>query len=370
MSQPVSGEPGAAGPGDDGLLDVVDTWEQARRLRSPPLIVREGLRDLLATGELPVVWRIDEGHSNATFFVQTPADRCILRRPPRPPFEPKAHDVLREYRFLAALRDQPVRVPVPLLSCKDEAVIGAPFYLMQALEGVALRDHVPGALDREGERARVGEELVDALVELHAVDPAHLSLGRAGVGTRYLERQLALWSSQWERNQTRPLTAVDELARRLAATTPSPQRVTVVHGDYKLDNVLFAPSAPAKLLAVLDWEMATIGDPLADLGYLTGTWRDPGEDPGRLNGLSAVTAQPGFPTRRELALRYAGGTGAQLDHLAWYQALALWKLAILLEASYRRFLAGTTSDAFFDTLKDAVPTIAEEALNAASGALL
>jgi aminoglycoside phosphotransferase (APT) family kinase protein len=353
-----------------GLRDVVDTWEEARLLSSPPLVVREGLRRLLETELLPEVERIDAGHSNATFIVRAPNLCCILRRPPRPPFEPKAHDVLREYRYLMALGTQPVRVPVALMQCRDPSIIGAPFYLMEALDGLALRDQVPPSLDGAEDRRRIGEQLVDALHELHRVDASAVGLGDTTHGEGYLERQVSLWSEQWARNQTREIGAVDEVTRFLESAIPVTHRVAIVHGDYKLDNVLFAPAAPATLVAILDWEMATIGDPLADLGYLTGTWTNPGESADRLLGLSAVTAQPGFPVRRELAAWYADRSGLALDDLAWYQALALWKLAILLEASYRRFLTGTTSDAFFGELERGVPEIAEHALEAARGGLL
>lgn len=364
-----------APPGSDpvpaALVDITDTWEQARALLAPPLIVREGLRDALGATELPEVERIDAGHSNPTFVVRSQGARWILRRPPRPPFAPKAHDVLREHRILTALRDQPARTPLPGLACTDPAVIGAPFYLMEALDGVVLRDATPPPLDTPQEHRRAGEELVDALAELHAVDVAAAGIGDPAGGAGYLQRQLALWSAQWDRRaQPRCLPAVDELSRHLRRTLPRSPRISIVHGDYKLDNVLFARSAPARVIAILDWEMATIGDPLADLGYLTATWIDPHESPDRVAGLSAVTAQAGFPTRHALAARYAAATGLRLDRLAWYQALALWKLAILLEGSYQRFLAGTTTDAFFATLEEGVPRIAELALDARTGALL
>jgi aminoglycoside phosphotransferase (APT) family kinase protein len=241
---------------------------------------------------------------------------------------------------------------------------------MEALDGLVLRDRALPPLDSPLERTRVGHELVDALAELHAVDPAAAELTDRTDGGGYLQRQVALWSSQWERNQTRTIPALDQVARKLRSTIPTSPRVSIIHGDYKLDNVLFAREAPARLKAILDWEMATIGDPLADVGYLTATWVNPGESPERLAGLSSATSETGFPRRRELAERYAKYTDLGLEQLAWYQALALWKLAILLETGYRRYLAGTTSDEFLGTLKHGVPTIAEQALAAVAGSLV
>ena len=352
------------------LVDIVDRWSDAEVLDDPPLIVRDGLVRALGSAESPAVERIDAGHSNPTFLVRKDGARWILRRPPRPPFASGAHDVLREYRILSALRDREVRTPVPVMACADSSLIGAPFYLMEALDGRVLRDESVAPIDTPQERRRAGIELVDALAELHAVDPVEAGLGDAPRGARYIERQVALWAGQWQRNQTRPIPALDEICRLLRRNLPRTQRLAVVHGDYKLDNVLFAPEAPARLLAILDWEMATVGDPLADLGFLSATWIDAGEEPDRVGGLCRATTDPGFPSRRELVARYGDDSGLDISELHVYQAMALWKLAILLEASYRRYLGGTTSDEFFATLKEGVPRIAEQALAAASGALL
>lgn len=353
-----------------GELDIVDTWPQARQLPASPLIVREGVREVLGLADLPFVERIDAGHSNPTFMVVAGERRLILRRPPRPPYAAGAHDVLREYRILKALRSLPVRAPAAVAARADNRTIGAPFYLMEVIDGVVVRGAVPPPLDTPGERRRIAEELVDALVELHAVDPRDAGLGDASRGGEYLARQVALWSRQWEENQTRRVPELDEVTRRLRHSLPASPQITIVHGDYKLDNVLFALDAPARLVAILDWEMATLGDPLADLGYLSATWLDQGEDPDQVVGLSSATAEVGFPGRRQLAERYAAASGLGLENLAWYQTLALWKLAVLLEGSYRRYLAGSSPDAFFATLSTGVPRIAQRALAASEGALL
>ena len=350
--------------------DIVESWADAARLGTPPLIVRGPLGEVLGTPEPPAVERIDAGHSNPTFLVTSGSARWVLRRPPRPPFAPTAHDVMREYRMLTALRDQPVRTPVPVVACNDEAVIGAPFYVMEALDGVVLRNVSLAPLDTPGERSRAGAELIEALAELHAVDPVAAELPGAARGNGYLARQVELWADQWQRNQTRQIAALDEVTRHLRRELPATQRVAIVHGDYKLDNTMFSRTAPARLLAILDWEMATVGDPLADLGFLSATWIDAGEEPDRVGGLCRATMDPGFPSRHELVEHYGRLSGLDLGALAAYQAMALWKLAILLEASYRRYQTGTATDPFFATLESGVPRIAEQALAAWSGALL
>lgn len=334
-----------------------------------PLIVRAALERLLGLGELEIE-RASAGHSNVTFFLDAGERRLVLRRPPRGPFPPSAHDVLREYRILAALEEFDVRVPEVVLACDDPEVIGAPFYVMERVDGVVVDPKTPAALDNPADRRRIGDELIDTLVELHRVDwQASEALSQIGRANGYLKRQVDLWSTQWKRQKTREVELIERTGAELRRALPSSPPATIVHGDYKLDNVAFAPQSPARLIAVLDWEMATIGDPLADLGFLTATWLQ-GDDPERLLGLSRAPTEPGYPTRGDLIERYATVSGLDVEGLAWYQALALWKLAILLEGSYRRYRAGTTDDPFFARLETGVPSLAEQAWDALSGALL
>lgn len=347
--------------------EIVATAAEAVALDLPPLIVREPL-DAFLDGVLPgdgafAYERLGEGHSNITFVVSRSDHRWVLRRPPRPPLPPTAHDVLREHRVLSALADAPVRTPRPLIACDDDAVIGAPFYVMELSPGEVIRHAVPDALDMPAQRRRIGEELVDALAELHLLDYTEVGLGDLGKPTGYLERQVRRWTGQWEHNRTRELPVIEQVGAWLEANRPQTPRPAIVHGDYKLDNVLVTTAPPARVTAILDWEMATIGDPLADLGYLTGTWAEAGDAEGGLLGLSRMTRAEGFPTRVELVARYAERTGlAAGDAITWYEALALWKLAILLEGSYKRLLAGTTDDPFFKLLDAGVPQLAEQAL--------
>lgn len=321
---------------------------------------------LLGDGPFEVV-RHKAGHSNETFFIRRSGEEWVLRRPPRGAFLPTAHDVMREHRVLSALADTPVRTPRPLLACEDESVIDAPFYVMERVEGVVIRDRLP-EWATEDERGRIGEDLIDALVELHAVDWQDVGLDGWGRPTGYLERQLKRWSGQLELTMplTRPLPDLERTGRWLADNKPSSPPSTVVHGDYKLDNVVLDARAPARIAGILDWEMSTIGDPIADVGYLLSFWRDPGDQADRvLSEQFDLTRQPGFPSRDELAARYAERSGRHVDDVTWYEVLAIWKLAILLEGSYARHLAGVTDDPFFALLEDGVPALARRALKVA-----
>jgi len=258
-----------------------------------------------------------------------------------------------------------VRTPDVLATCDDDAVIGAPFYVMERIDGDVMTAEVPPAL--HGEEGRIGEELIDALVEVHAVDWRACGLEGYGKPTGYLDRQLRRFGGLWEHNRTRELPVLDRLTAWLAEHKPESGEATIVHGDYRLGNTMFAPGPPARLAAIFDWELATIGDPLADVGYLVATWSQADDPEDALRGLSAATRRPGFPTREQLIARYEERSGRSMSDVRWYMTLALWKSAVFLEGSYKRRLAGTTEDAFFDRLETGVPAIAERAWAIASG---
>ena len=353
------------------MTAIVDTPEEAAALELPPLLVRRPLEAYLDAhglggGEVEAE-PVGEGHSNVTYLIRRGATELVLRRPPRPPLPPSAHDVLREARLLEAVEGADVRTPKVLLTCADESVIGAPFYVMERCVGDVIVTELPDRLDDEGGRRRVSQELVDALVEIHAVDWEACGLGDYGKPTGYLDRQLRRFGGLWEHNKTRELPVLDDLTEWLAANKPESGPATIVHGDYRLGNVMFAPGTPPRLNAIFDWELATIGDPLADVGYLVATWsqHDDPDDP--LRGLSAATRRPGFPTREELVARYEARSGRSMSDVRWYMTLALWKSAVFLEGSYKRRLAGTTEDAFFDRLETGVPAMAERAWAIATG---
>ena len=337
----------------------------------PPLVDEQALaaflaRELPGEGEL-VATRHQAGHSNETFFVRRGVEEWVLRRPPRGAFLPSAHDVLREYRVLHALQNTDVRVPRTVLACDDESVIGAPFYLMEKVEGIVIRSDLP-ELFTESERGRIGDELVDAMVELHSVDPSACGLDGLAKPTGYLERQLKRWTGQLELTMpfSRPMPDLERIGRWLADERPETQQTTIVQGDYKLDNVMFAPETPARLVAILDWEMSTLGDPLADLGWMISFWREAEDGTGDLfEEATRGTEAPGMRTRAELVERYADATGRNVDALEWYVVLAIWKLAILLEGSYARHLAGMTDDPFFAQLEHGVPALAAKAMEIA-----
>ncbi|HSZ14813.1 MAG TPA: phosphotransferase family protein [Solirubrobacteraceae bacterium] len=356
--------------------DIVQTPADAEGNSRPPLLVVEPLLAFLdehglGDGALRAT-PIGEGHSNVTYLIERGGSEVVLRRPPRPPLPPSAHDVLREARLLRALRSTPARVPEVLAVCADEDTIGAPFYVMERVEGEAIVASLPPALEEPAERRRIGEELIDALVEIHAVDWRAAGLEDFGKPTGYLERQLRRFGGLWELNKTREIPAVETVGTWLADNLPDPSpptQATIVHGDYRLGNTMFALDAPARLTAVLDWEMATIGDPLADIGYLCMMWAeasDPSE--GLRAALGNVTRAEGFQTRDELIARYEERSGRSVGDVRWYVTLALWKSVVFMEGNYKRAIAGTTDDPYLRQFGDGVLELAGRAEEVALGA--
>jgi aminoglycoside phosphotransferase (APT) family kinase protein len=341
-----------------GVTSIVDTQEEAAALDLPPLLIRRPLEAFLdehgiGSGVLEAE-PVGDGHSNVTYLIRRGGGEWVLRRPPRPPLPPSAHDVLREAFLLKALEPTAVRVPKVLAACDDESLLGVPFYVMERVEGVVLGATLPDGMHP----TRIGEELVDALVEVHAADWQAAGLEGFGKPTGYLERQLRRFTGLWEHNATREIAALDEVTRWLGEHIPASGPATIVHGDYRLGNVMFTGD---RLSAIFDWELATIGDPLADIGYLLATYAQPGDPESTVASLTTVTRRPGFPTRDDLVARYEARSGRSMSDVPWYTTLALWKSAIFLEGSYKRRLAGTTDDPFFDRLEAGVPEIAERA---------
>ncbi|MCC7368144.1 MAG: phosphotransferase family protein [Chloroflexi bacterium] len=313
---------------------------------------------------LPIrdIRRVGGGQSNVTCRV-TLADRTVVvRRPPPGPLPPRAHDVLREHRILAALAPAgTVPVPRPLAACDDVSVLGAPFFVMEALDGDAIRFELPPGLAAAPLplRFELGLQVVDALAALHRVDPAAIGLGDLGPPAGYVPRQIRRWRGQLEHARVRPVPDLDWAADWLEAhQPPEPAGVRIVHGDYRLDNVLFSQEPPPRLLGIVDWELATLGDPLADLGWLLAFWYEPTDPTPELKIMPRVTMQPGFPTRADLVARYAGQTGQPLPDLTFYVVFAMWRMAVLLEGHWARHLRGTAAGFDFAYLETAGPAFA------------
>jgi aminoglycoside phosphotransferase (APT) family kinase protein len=350
-----------------GGVDIVDTAADAPDAQRAPLLVLDRLEAFLdahGLGEGPVrAERIgDGGGSNFSFLVERGEERYVLRRPPRPPLPPSAHDMVREARLQLALAPHGIRLPPILAVCEDDAVLGVPFYVMRFLDGHVVTNELPSGLEEPAARRRLGEELVDALVEIHAADvddPALAAFARSG---SYLERQVRRFTQLWDVNATRELPTVVTVGQRLAELLPEPLPTVVVHGDYRLGNLMVAPDHPDRVVAVLDWEMGAIGDPRADLGYLLATYAEPGGGPSPL-GVSPVTALEGFPTKAELVTRYTERSGRDVGPLEWFEALALWKAAVFCEAIYGRYARGElgAEDARAAAFEHAVPRMAEAA---------
>jgi len=313
--------------------------------------------------------RLPGGRSNLTYRVRDAAGGdFVLRRPPLHGVLQSAHDMAREHRIIAALAATEVPVPAALGLCEDPAVTGAPFYVMAYVDGAVPSDEatVVAAFDEQA-RAAAADSLVDALVALHGVDPDAVGLGQLGRREGYLERQLRRWKRQLEQSRTRELPVLDEVHRRLEAAVPAqvgPARV--VHGDYRLDNVILSPAG--RVLAVLDWELCTLGDPLADVGLLLVYWAEPGDTALPLG--TAPTRLPGFPPRAALTAAYAARSGRAVDQLDYYVAFGYWKLAVILEGVYARYTAGAygEGDDTWRAFAGTVVQLADRALEATTHA--
>ncbi|GAA4723007.1 phosphotransferase family protein [Phytohabitans rumicis] len=318
---------------------------------SPPGLDLARLRDYLGSAHELSAEVIAGGKSNLTYVLRDGTHTWVLRRPPLGHVLRTAHDMAREHRVISALAPTAVPVPRTVLLCADAEVIGVPFYLMEYVDGTVYRTAEQTA-GLGPERARtLAYTLVDVLADLHEVDPESVGLGDFGHPAGFLERQLRRWKAQLDASRSRDLAGIDELHARLTASTPASMKSGIVHGDYRLDNVIVG--ADGRVAAVLDWEMATLGDPLADVGLLLVYWDG-------LAGLgsnavsTAVHPGAGFPSGDALAARYAARRGADLTTLDWYIAFGYFKLAVIAEGIHYRFVAGKTVGAGFDHIGEVV----------------
>ncbi|GGV47864.1 acyl-CoA dehydrogenase [Streptomyces longisporoflavus] len=305
---------------------------------------------------------IEGGRSNLTYAVTDGATRWVVRRPPLGHVLATAHDMKREHRVISALHGTDVPVPAPLLLCEDDAVIGASFYVMEFVDGTPYRTAEELApLGAERTRAAV-TGLVDTLVDLHSVDPGAVGLGDFGRPDGFLDRQLRRWGKQLDASRNRDLAGIDELHAALGRRLPASPAATVVHGDYRLDNVLIGDDDRIK--AILDWEMSTLGDPLTDLGLLVmySTRLELPDSP-----ISTTAGAPGHPDAAELVERYAARSGRDVSAVSWYTAFAWFKLAVILEGIHYRYTLGQTVGAGFDRIGELVPVFIEHGLTTLQG---
>ncbi|OIK25334.1 phosphotransferase family protein [Streptomyces malaysiense] len=322
------------------------------RLRALLERERPGLVRGPLTGRL-----IEGGRSNLTYALSDGSSKWVVRRPPLGHVLATAHDMKREHRVISALHPTSVPVPAPVLLCEDEEVLGAPFYMMEFVEGTPYRTSAQLApLGAERVRGAV-LSLVDTLVELHAVDPAEVGLGDFGRPEGYLDRQLRRWGKQLDASRDRELPGIDDLHAELGRRLPVSPAATVVHGDYRLDNVLIG--ADDRITAILDWEMSTLGDPLTDLGLLVMYSRtlDVPDSP-----VSTTAEAPGHPAPEELVERYAARSGRDVSAVSWYEAFAFFKLAVILEGIHYRFTLGRTVGRGFDRIGELVPVFIDHGL--------
>jgi aminoglycoside phosphotransferase (APT) family kinase protein len=294
---------------------------------------------------------ISGGKSNLTYRVACDAGEVVLRRPPLGHVLPTAHDMVREYRVQSALGPTPVPAPRMLHLADADGVLGAPFYVMERVLGHVCRNQLPpGYGDAIGEREAIGRALIATLGQLHAIDPTEVGLSEFGRPAGFMERQLRRWSQQWESSKIADLPALDSLRDGLVRTLPRQRASAIVHGDYRLDNTVLHPTRPGEIVAVLDWEMSTLGDPFADLGATLAYWSEADDDEvlraARI--VAPVTAAAGFPSRDEIVQRYAEITGFDVSDLAWYRAFAYFKLAVVCQGIAARAAGGAMLGSGFD----------------------
>jgi aminoglycoside phosphotransferase (APT) family kinase protein len=307
------------------------------------------------------------GHSNLTYHLRFGTGEVVLRRPPFGPVAPTAHDMAREYRWLTAVHPVFPLAPRVYALCEDASVIGSVFYVMERRHGIVVRHVEPRQIhDQPRVRRRVGLALVDALAALHAVDVQRSGLQHLGKPQGFVERQVRGWTDRWHRSKTGDLPEMDAVARwLLERLPPSPERPTIVHGDFKLDNLMLDADDPSQIVGVFDWEMAALGDPLVDVGILLAYWV-PNAPPDQQDALTTVTTLPGWITPVELVERYAEASGRDVSGLRFFEVFALFKIAVVIQQIYFRFVNGQTDDPRFANFGARVNFLARRAAGIAA----
>jgi aminoglycoside phosphotransferase (APT) family kinase protein len=310
------------------------------------------------------------GHSNLTYSIRYGEREFVLRRPPVGPVAPTAHNMPREYKLLSVINPHFPLAPKPVLLCEDTSVIGVPFYLMERRHGLIIRFKVPKEVDEDLMlRRRLSQSVIDTLVALHAVDIKSTGIEQIGRPVGFVVRQVSGWADRWQRAKTAELDEMDQVIAWLNDRIPadSDREATIVHNDFKLDNIMLDPAAPSRVVAVLDWEMCTVGDPLVDLGLFLSYWTMKGTSgrTDRNSSLRAVTNGPGWMTRAEIIERYEVATGRDLGGIVFYETFARFKVAVVIQQIYFRYVQGQTRDERFRNFDSLVRELAQEALTLA-----
>jgi aminoglycoside phosphotransferase (APT) family kinase protein len=310
------------------------------------------------------------GHSNLTYLIRYGAQEFVLRRPPVGPVAPTAHDMPREYKLLSIIHTQFPLAPKPILLCEDLSIIGVPFYLMERRRGFIVRSKLPQKIsDDPGLRRRLSETVVDTLMALHSVDIHATGIVQIGKPAGFVRRQVHGWTQRWQRSKTGELPEMDEVIDWLTERIPaeSEKDATIVHNDFKLDNLMLDAEDPARVVAVLDWEMCTVGDPLIDVGLLLSYWtmNAGGRRDDKNSSLRAVTIGPGWLTREEIIERYETKTGRDLSRIVFYETFARFKVAVVIQQIYFRYVKGQTHDERFRNFDQLVLELARDALQLA-----
>lgn len=306
------------------------------------------------------------GHSNLTYLLRAGEREYVLRRAPLGPVAPKAHDMAREFRILQAVSPHFPEAPRPYLVCEDPAVIGAVFFLMERRRGVILRDQIPTDIASQPDHPRrISEAFVDCMARLHAINLEQHGLLALGKPSGFIERQVSGWTERWQRSRTEDLAEMEAVAGWLAARIPASAAPSLVHNDYKLDNIMLRLGTVDQIEAVLDWEMTTIGDPLADLGLTICYWSWANAPEVRVAGIPAITSRPGWYSRDELLERYAAKTGRDVSHIGYHEVLGIFKLAVIIQQIYYRYWRGQTSDDRFRDFGQRVKAMARLAADLA-----
>jgi aminoglycoside phosphotransferase (APT) family kinase protein len=318
------------------------------------------LRARIAGLEGPLeVLQFPGGHANLTYLLRFADRELVLRRPPFGPVAPGSHDMVREHKVLSRLWEHFGPAPRAYLLCEDESVIGARFFVMERRRGVVVRTRIPEPMAHHPDVARrVSFALVDAMAELHALDPAACDLDGLGKPEGFIERQVSGWARRWElaRFDDSP-AAMDELHRRLVREMPALSRASIVHNDLKLDNCQFDPVDPNRVTSIFDWDMATLGDPLIDLGTLLNYWPDPADPEDAQRASNPGLTSMGLPTRAQITARYAARTGVDVTAARWWEAFALWKTVVVVQQLHRRWVRGESTDSRMEHIADRIPSL-------------